>query len=121
MNQQVFIWLIYQDYTRKYFKTRYMFDLKIFHKKNIGFIQCPGCGEKFTLVRYKPDTIKSKLVRLIGLKECHCKKCKWDGKIFSYKLNPNPKKLFLNYLAGILIFIILVYLIRFLLKNIVKY
>jgi hypothetical protein len=97
-----------------------MFDLKIFHKKNIGFIQCPGCGKQYTIVRYKADTFKSKLLNATGFKECHCKECKWDGKIFSYKFNPNPKKLILNYLTAIIIFIILIYVIRFLLGNIVK-
>lgn len=96
-----------------------MLDFRILHKRNTGFMNCPGCGKQYSLIRCKPENFVSLVYSLTGFRKCHCKECKWDGRIFAFKFNPNPNKLLVSYLIGVIIFIFLVFFIKFLLENMV--
>ncbi|MCX7833632.1 MAG: hypothetical protein N2490_05425 [Ignavibacteria bacterium] len=97
-----------------------MLDLKILRKRNISFANCPNCGVQFTLDRVKPETFIQKYSKLIGFKEYHCRKCKWTGYLFIYKITEDLKKVFLNYIIVIIIFVLLVIILRAILKSMVK-
>ena len=90
----------------RYFFLKYA----ILVNRNLLTDKCPQCQTALSLERLPMKSFKQKLLRIIGIRYYHCKKCKQDKYYFTYKFNPNIHPILKNYLIAILFFILVYYL-----------
>jgi hypothetical protein len=93
-------------------------NIKLLVPKNLYFGKCPKCKQEMTLERAKTNSkLERILLSIIRYKKYHCKSCKWYGNIFMYSFSKNLKRVLLNYLIIILIFITASYLLSLIVKK----
>lgn len=89
-------------------------NFKLFILRDASVTECPNCNVPGALDRKKSkgwsDRISQKLTMR---KSYHCRECKWDGKIFNFRLSRKYKQVLLSYLivsGAFLLVLVLLYL-----------
>jgi hypothetical protein len=91
------------------------FRLLIARDATVGL--CPNCGTAGSLERLKSkNRFDSLFSRITRRKNYHCRECKWNGKIFTYRLSINAKKIIVNYIFLLAAIFAVLYLTIYLLK-----
>lgn len=85
-------------------------DFNLIISRSISLHHCPECKSTGSLDRVRISSLWDNiLLKIFQLRSYHCRKCKWSGKVFLYKIRNNPWKIIGNY--GILVLILFVFLI----------
>ncbi|MDD5363326.1 MAG: hypothetical protein PHN88_14465 [Ignavibacteria bacterium] len=80
---------------------------------------CPKCGTVGSLDRRKSkNRFESIFARIIRRKSYHCRECKWDGKLFAYRISRNWKSIVVNYIFLIIALLIILTALIILSKSI---
>ncbi len=76
--------------------------------------ECPNCKTPGALDRRKSTGWPDRIIQKITFrKNYHCNSCKWDGKVFNFRLTKKYKQVLLSYLiitGSFLILLIILYL-----------
>lgn len=99
-------------FKRKWYKFFFL-DYRIFLRRNPLFEICPNCKTMATLERLKEPTKIRRLPRIFGLREFHCKKCKWEGYIYLFRRNYEMKKILKNYITALFFLIVLYFILLY--------
>jgi hypothetical protein len=87
--------------------------------KDVTLGSCPNCGSTGSLDRLKSkNKFESIFAKIIRRKSYHCRECKWNGKIFAYRISRNWKRIMINYLYLIIILTVILSVIFILSKKI---
>lgn len=91
---------------QRYFFLRYA----ILVNRNLLTDKCPQCHTPLSLERLPMKKLHQKLLKIIGIRYHHCKKCKQDKYYFTYRFTPNLQPILKNYLLTLFFFILIYYL-----------
>lgn len=93
-------------------------DLKLFVLKSVSSGHCPKCNAIASLDRVRMTGFADKvLLKIFQFRSYHCRVCKWEGKVFLYKVRNNYKIILLKYAILIISSIIFIVLINLILKK----
>lgn len=93
-------------------------DFNLFVVRSVSMSHCPNCNCIASLDRVKMSgTFDKILLRIFQLRSYHCRNCKWDGRVFLYKLKSSYKRVLLNYSILIVAFLLIVFIANIILKK----
>lgn len=93
-------------------------DFNLFVLRSVSMGHCPNCNAVASLDRVRmPGSFDKILLKVFQIRSYHCRNCKWDGRVFLYKLKSTYKRVLVNYALLIAIFLIIVFIANIVLKK----